>query len=593
MRRIFPLLVALLLLVPSVSHALPAFPGAEGWGSDTVGGRSPSSKLCKVNSLSDAATGSCSGNICSGTARWCLHNYYVPGPKIVIFTVGGTIDTTPTGSGITIREPFTTVAGQTAPGGGILLTGPGIGGGSGKSTLTTATHDVIIRGLRIRDVGKSALVVLGSRETYGIGYNIIIDHNSLSWSDDEVTQIAFNDVNRATWSYNIISEGVNSNNHSTGAIVGSRNACDIYTKDISIHHNLFAHNGGRNPLLKQDIGRNEIINNVVYDWDWRGIESFASTYIAKNVLITGPSTTGTWSTRGITIREATNNECPYSPTLVPGSVMVTHNIGPDRPTDTGDDWLACDDGYGPGDPDEQWRTNSPPFTLWGNTEDDVTTVKSKVLNNAGATVPSRDSVDIRVVNDVLNGTGAIINSPADVGGYPTIAEGSYPTDTDGDGMPDAWETANGLNPSNKNDWNSYDVDPNYMNIEVYINSFFLESDTTPPVRYDSTPGSLPSGTTQYNVTLTTTDDSGGANCRIGTVPLVAYADMTNDFDTTGGTSHSELVTGLSDGNTYNYYVRCQDLADPPNANPDDYLISFMVQNPSAAGGSFSGQGTFQ
>jgi hypothetical protein len=120
-----------------------------------------------------------------------------------------------------------------------------------------------------------------------------------------------------------------------------------------------------------------------------------------------------------------------------------------------------------------------------------------------------------------------------------------------------------------------------------------ETDELPPVRYNSTPGSLPSGTTQYNITLTTTDDSGGANCRWDADPLTAYADMSDTFDTTGGSSHSELVTGLSDGNTYSYYVRCEDLATPPNANQDDYLISFSVQEVGVAGGSFSGQGTFQ
>jgi hypothetical protein len=111
---------------------------------------------------------------------------------------------------------------------------------------------------------------------------------------------------------------------------------------------------------------------------------------------------------------------------------------------------------------------------------------------------------------------------------------------------------------------------------------YVGADITPPERYSSTPGSLPPGTTQYNISLTTTDDSGGANCKWDADPLTAYADMSDTFDTTGGSSHSDLVTGLSDGNTYNYYVRCEDLATPPNANQDDYL-----------GGSFSGQGTFQ
>jgi hypothetical protein len=98
-------------------------------------------------------------------------------------------------------------------------------------------------------------------------------------------------------------------------------------------------------------------------------------------------------------------------------------------------------------------------------------------------------------------------------------------------------------------------------------------DTTPPERYSSVPGSLPAGTTQYNVQVTTNES---ANCRMSTVQYTAYADMTNDFDTTGGSSHSELVTGLVDGGSYNYYVRCQDFANPPNANPDDYLIAFDV-----------------
>jgi hypothetical protein len=122
---------------------------------------------------------------------------------------------------------------------------------------------------------------------------------------------------------------------------------------------------------------------------------------------------------------------------------------------------------------------------------------------------------------------------------------------------------------------------------------YVGGDTTPPVRYSSTPGSVPPGTTQYNITLTTTDDSGGANCKWDADPLTAYADMSDTFDTTGGSSHSDLVTGLSDGNTYSYYVRCEDLATPPNANQDDYLISFSVQEVGVAGGSFSGQGTFQ
>jgi hypothetical protein len=292
-------------------------------------------------------------------------------------------------------------------------------------------------------------------------YNVIVDHNSLSWNIDAMGEI-WEDSTKITFSYNIFSEALaNPVGYAQGVLVGTAAGCTKLVQDITLHHNLFSHNGSRNPLIKHDVGRNEIINNVIYHWDYAGIETYATSYIAKNVLVKKPGQTET-SPRGI--RVTSGGECPSL--LQSGTVMVTHNIGPDRPTDTGDDWLAVDGGT------NSYRTNSPPFTLWGMTEEDVSTVKATVLANAGAIIPYRDSVDTRIINDVNNLSGNFITSPSQVGGWPTIAGGTYPTDTDGDGMPDTWETARGLNPNDPSDWNKDRDGDGYLNIEEYINSFF-------------------------------------------------------------------------------------------------------------------------
>src|SRR3989304_5113548 len=135
--KIHVLVIALFILpaIPMAAHALPAFPGAMGWGSDTVGGRSPSAKLYKVNTLDDNSNGSCSGNICTSSLRSALT---ASGPRIVIFTVGGTIALN---SPIYVSNGYLTIAGQTAPGDGILIRDNGIQLGASY---------IIVRGLRIR-----------------------------------------------------------------------------------------------------------------------------------------------------------------------------------------------------------------------------------------------------------------------------------------------------------------------------------------------------------------------------------------------------------------------------------------------------------
>jgi hypothetical protein len=470
-KAIIHLLVFVLLILPAIpmaAFALPAFPGAEGFGSDTIGGRSASAKLCKVNSLADTTTGSCnpSGDICTGTARYCLADSNVTGPKIVIFTVGGTVTL---GSSIVIRESHTTVAGQTAPGGGILFRGPNIGGGGGATSIIVAADDVIVRGLRVRDTGRSAFGI-ASPPAHPITQNVIVDHNSFSWGNDEVINVG-DEVHDFTFSWNIISEGTAP--HGCLMALFGKYTCTRDTGRGSIHHNLLAHPGtmDRAPIIKHDMYDMEVINNVMYNWYWGATRAMSPTYISRNNYIAGANTLSGESQKGVQVHNA--GECPQLPTA---SVMVSHNIGTARHTDTGDDWDIVQGGT------SIYRTNTPYFTLSGISEDVVTDIENIVLAGAGATQPTRDSVDIRIVNDVTNLTGGFINSPSDVGGWPTIASGTYPTDTDGDGMPDSWETARGLDPNSSADMLADQDGDGYLNIEEYINSFFpaIGSPLPPP-----------------------------------------------------------------------------------------------------------------
>jgi hypothetical protein len=272
------------------------------------------------------------------------------------------------------------------------------------------------------------------------------------------------------FSWNIISEGIRADKYNThGALIGDGISFSNPVYNTTFHHNLIAHNADRNPRIKGS-SEIEVINNVVYNWYWMGTLTGGKSAYIGNHYIAGPDTSANdWF---LDIQDSN-----YTEALPDDSVYLSHNIGPGRLTDTGDEWNIVVGG--PSGPLANYRTNTPPFTLSGVTVDDVSTVKSAVLDGVGATVPSRDSVDTRVINNVNSLGGGLISSQSAVGGWPTLAEGTYPGDTDGDGMPDAWETANGLNP-NVVDSLTYAAS-GYLWIEEYINSFFIPSAPAAPV----------------------------------------------------------------------------------------------------------------
>ncbi len=427
-------------------EGLPAFPGAEGFGSTTIGGRGGA--VVEVTNLNDSGPGS---------FREAVET---AGPRIVIFRTGGTIQLR---SKITITEPFITIAGQTAPGDGITFR---------DADIRISTHDVILRGIRVRvgDVNQTEDwdgIVLHTPFNVEV-YNVIVDHCSVSWAIDEnISTFGLGArVRDCTFSYNISSEGLEDSHHRDGphskGMLLTKNNC----RTVSVHHNLFAHNVGRNPKVALDVTA-EVINNVVYNFGAATrLDPGSSANAIGNVYIPGPNTSPT-------VMGETNKGIMLGPVAgFPEMLLyVSENIGPGREINEGDDWLAVGGGS-----ESLHRSTEPvptflPSEISHHSVDETLDV---VLDNVGATAPHRDPVDLRLIQEVRSGTGRVINSQEDVGGWPFMDSGTAPTDTDGDGMPDEWEVEQGLDINDPSDGNLDSNENGYSNIEEYLNSFFEE-----------------------------------------------------------------------------------------------------------------------
>jgi pectate lyase len=422
--------------------SLPAFPGAEGYGSETHGGRG--GRIIEVTNLNSSGPGSFR-EACEAS-----------GPRIVIFRTGGLINTTKT---ITIRNPFITIAGQTAPGGGICLGGGGY--------LSINTHDVIIRNIRVR-VGDNPDGPAGdNRDGIGINhdsippYNIILDHCSVSWGIDENIQLWY-PCHDITIQWCITSEALDSSlnsegPHSKGMIIGPG------AERISIHHNLFAHNLERNPLISVDT-KTEMINNVIYNWGQRGLnlgncfpEHGEKSDVISNFFKKGPNSSGL--------------SIEVSKCWINAKVYLKGNIGPGQQKESLDSWDLVYNTAG-----SQIKASESVLESARVTFQPALEAYELVLKYAGAVIPNRDPVDQRIVGDVRNLTGSIINSQNDVGGWPVYNSGTPPADTDHDGMPDGWEKDHRLDPNDYSDCNRTNLNSEgYTNIEVYINELMDHS----------------------------------------------------------------------------------------------------------------------
>ena len=503
--KIFSTFFALALTLPMQAQNAPAFPGAEGHGRYTTGGRG--GKVIHVTNLND------DGN---GSLRWALSQ---SGAKTIVFDVSGYIDLK---SQLNVSSN-TTIAGQTAPGDGITLR---------YYTLYFGKCDnVIVRFIRsrrsqVKDVNDGADATWGRNRK-----NIILDHCSFSWSIDEVA--SFYDNLNFTMQWCNITEGLNAGhnkgNHSYGGIWGGKNA--------SFHHNFIAHVQNRAPrfngarynwdgydktLYENSIQaeRVDFRNCVMYNWGngngCYGGPGGGYINMINNYYKAGPGTKNKTRVTQVSVSDASNggdNPFPgYASRYYINGNYVTAASSPENYdwqgviydsglyTINGEKYIADPNHYYGENQTYEKNTNGvdcirlkldEPIDAGEVTTHKAQTAFEKVLKYCGASFV-RDACDVRYAEEAENGTttfkGAIVNRAGilDVindpegsedpttASYPTLREEKRPADfdTDGDGIPDEWETANGLNPSDDSDGNAYTIDSEgyYTNLEVYLNS---------------------------------------------------------------------------------------------------------------------------
>lgn len=459
---------------PDTPTSVLAFPGADGGGRYTTGGRGTSIHV--IYSLEDNQE-----DPEPGTLRYALEK--ASGPRVIVFNVGGRIDLE---FPITVKRGQVTILGQTAPGDGICVSG---------FPVVISADDVIMRYMRFRmgDLKKAE----GDALTIEKGHkNIIIDHCSFSWSTDECVSVY--GVENFTLQYCFITESLNSSVHAKGAhgyggIWGGKNA--------TFHHNLLAHHSSRNPRFDHDYVTNvnvapvDYINNVVFNWGGNsayGGESSSTNgnqrqyNFINNYYKPGPATKSNVKTRLLNPTTKCDDYCvkTYGGSVVPGLFYVTGNIMDGSDEVTNDNWQ----GVYPDEASKKSACKSSARFTYTNAyvaEQSAQEAYEEVLAKGGCSF-NRDAVDLRIVEDVRNGIirngavvtastvtgsngskGGLIDTPDDVRGWPTYSGNT--TDSDYDGIPDAWETAHGLNPKDRKDAALQTLQAPYMNIEVYAN----------------------------------------------------------------------------------------------------------------------------
>ncbi|WP_114782863.1 LamG-like jellyroll fold domain-containing protein [Botryobacter ruber] len=443
-----------------------AFPGAEGFGRYAQGARAAATReVYVVTNLNDSGPGS-------------FRDAVSKSGRIVVFAVGGIVNLQ---SDIGVASNIT-IAGQTAPGDGIVF--------FNKRITFSGSNNTISRYLRIRlgATGNSG------KDASGIsnGANMIFDHMSITWGMDEVFSINWDSKGTApdniTIQNSIIGQGLHRENHSAGGL--------IQTPDggkVSLLKNLYISNKTRNPKVK---GVNEFVNNVVYNWG-----NYGNTYnhtVSGDAYIMGGSS-------GVSEVNIINNYFVGGPLTPPskttpfsrgtGSFFMygAGNYFDNNRNGVLDGELVPYDGTGyPGIEAGSFRAQ--PFAYpAANPALTAAEAYEHVITNVGANYPRRDQVDQLLVNEVSSrGTQGMYayretDLPLANGGLGEVFGAPAPADTDQDGMPDAWEDANGLNKNDKADAVAFNTTyPEYLNIEVYVNSLV----DTPPVVFIKPPSAV-------------------------------------------------------------------------------------------------------
>ena len=418
----------------------PAFPGAQGFGTRTPGGRG--GRVIFVTTLADSGRGSLRAAL---NAR---------GKRIVVFRVSGTITLQ---RGLELTRPFVTIAGQSAPGGGITLR---VAPGSGDQALGIYTHDVVVRHLRVRrgapsggDGDDADGIVVYNGEDQKV-HHVVVDHSSISWAVDENLS-TYDDARNITFSWNIVSEGLSNAGHAEGEHSKGVHLSGERSGRISFHHNLLAHNMDRNPQPTNP-GLADIRNNIVYNYgDNAALTSNSHGRPEFNFI-------GNWYIPGRDTDRSEYELDVYEGTDVGWAFYVRGNLGPHRKSNTRPQRAMVS---------EEGRSSIvrqaflTPKTYTTNAK----RAYRQVLRGAGATRPVRDAVDRRIVRDVRRREGRIIDGPGQVGGWPRLPATRPPADADRDGMPNRWERAHGTRPRVKDASRDRDRD-GWTNIEEWLNA---------------------------------------------------------------------------------------------------------------------------
>lgn len=372
---------------------------------------------------------------------------------------------------MTIDKNNITIAGQTAPGDGICLR---------DYPLIISANDIVVRFIRSR------LGAASGTESDAIsiskGKNIILDHCSASWSVDEALSCSTGSgkpgkpsIDNITVQWSIISEALRKSNHHKGEHSYGALIRGCYGSKYSYHHNLFAHNVSRNPRPgnynhnTRDKDPEGLLfdfrNNVMYNW--RGSRPG---YDADELSICRYNYVGNYAKPG------SDSDTPGHTYSASCKFFRAYYSG------------NCFDGSIPADQwslvnwDETWTEQekdaykqTAPYPTGPMETDTAYDAYKKVLDRAGASLPKRDAVDRRVINDVKNRTGKIIDDENEVGAWPKYKTYNVPKDTDRDGMDDKWEKTKGLNPNNAGDRNGYKLNNFYTNLEVYLNELAAKS----------------------------------------------------------------------------------------------------------------------
>lgn len=458
--RIWIYFVMILMMLPfcKAAEALSVFPGAKGFGTDTRAayGAANDPAICVVTDLTDDDNGVVKSTrngvpVKTGSFLECI-NYAPPANtgKIIIFEVSGTIWAKSKPYTYEVKHRYTTIAGQTAPNPGITLR---------NINFQITNSDILVQHIRSRvgDAAAGALptnrrsITIKSKSSRAVR-NVVVDHLTATWGVDTcftVWEDPNNDISDVTVSNCLIAEGLHKSLHPDTLAEGKGHskglALQIGAENISAIGNLIMSNSDRNPYVRW--GSKVVVNNLIYNplitnVSVTAIKGTIDLAVVGNVIKAGPATSG-WGNKGFVLLyndpKHSNNWDNSNIYLLDNNYQGTNQIN-------SSDWSTVFN---------QHRDNVTPYKLTGKNPATSSTlwpvglsampssaVEDYVIANAGARPADRDSVDIRLINDVRNGTGSIIDSQDDVGGWPVLGRntrvlsllpGKPHSDNDGDG----------------------------------------------------------------------------------------------------------------------------------------------------------------